>query len=75
MTPMEADAARTHAREPGEGSEAPEALRLDVTWESPLFDLSGYAAVARSMILALSAEGLRVRAHPMWGGLDVIDER
>jgi hypothetical protein len=50
------------------GTDAP----LPVTWESPLFDLSGYAAVARSIIVALDGEGVPVRARPMWGGLDVV---
>ena len=41
-----------------------------VIWHSSLLDLSGYAAVGRSIVTALDLAGVKVRAKPIWGSLD-----
>lgn len=43
---------------------APEGDRFHVTWESPVFDLSGYASSARSALFGLEDLGVRLRLIP-----------
>jgi hypothetical protein len=45
--------------EPGESHE------FHVTWESPVLELSGYAASARAALQGLEEAGVRVRLIPM----------
>jgi len=42
-----------------------EARTFHVTWESPIFGLSGYAATSRAAIKALDEAGVRVRVLPL----------
>jgi hypothetical protein len=37
---------------------------IHVTWESPVFDLSGYAASSRSALLGLLEAGVHLRLIP-----------
>jgi hypothetical protein len=37
---------------------------IHVTWESPVFDLSGYAASARAALFSLEEAGVRIRLIP-----------
>jgi glycosyltransferase involved in cell wall biosynthesis len=40
---------------------------LAVTYAAPLFDVSGYATMARAVLLGLDALGVQVTAQPLWG--------
>ncbi|TMA78579.1 MAG: glycosyltransferase [Deltaproteobacteria bacterium] len=40
---------------------------LAVTYAAPLFVMSGYATMARAVVLGLDALGVRVTAQPLWG--------
>lgn len=41
------------------------ARRLNITWESPLLDLSGYAAMCRNAVIGLDDMGVSVRVKPI----------
>jgi len=40
---------------------------LALTYAGPLFDLSGYATMARAIVLGLDDLGVHVTAEPLWG--------
>lgn len=40
---------------------------VELTYDSPLLDLSGYASMARALLLGLDAAGVAVCAAPNWG--------
>jgi glycosyltransferase involved in cell wall biosynthesis len=46
--------------------EASAPASLALTYEAPLLDVSGYAAMARGVVLGLCAAGIEVRAEPAW---------
>jgi hypothetical protein len=45
--------------------ESGDAAIFNVFWESPVFELSGYAASARAALRGLEDQGVRVRLIPM----------
>ena len=54
---------------PHENHDPPGGPEFHVTWESPVFDLSGYAASSRSALLGLYEAGVRLRLIPSRSGM------